>query len=64
VKRFIVTSEGSDRFGLAKLAQAYIDEPWLADHMTRGGAGGFWSCWRCGAWKWMPSVSLQTQRSS
>ena len=34
MKRFTVNTEGTDRFGLAKLAQAYIDEQWLADHMT------------------------------
>jgi hypothetical protein len=33
MKRFTVTSEGTDRFSLAKLAQAYIDEHWLAAHM-------------------------------
>jgi hypothetical protein len=33
IKRFTVTSEGTDRFGLAKLAQAYINEQWMAAHM-------------------------------
>lgn len=33
MKRFTVTTEGVDRFGLVMLAQAYIDEQWLAAHM-------------------------------
>lgn len=34
MKRFTVSSEGPDRFGFMALAQAYIDEQWLAAHMT------------------------------
>jgi hypothetical protein len=34
MKRFTVITEGNDRFGLAKLAEAYVDDQWLADHMT------------------------------
>lgn len=33
MKRFTVTAAGPDRFGLAKLAQEYIDGQWLAAHM-------------------------------
>jgi hypothetical protein len=34
MKRFTVTSDGQDRLGLVSLAQAYIDDQWLAEHMT------------------------------
>jgi hypothetical protein len=34
MKRFTVTSEGQDRLGLVAIAQAYVDDQWLAAHMT------------------------------
>lgn len=34
IKRFAVTTEGPDQFGLAALCQRYCDEQWLADHAT------------------------------
>lgn len=34
MKRFIVTSAGPDRFGLVALCQRYVDDQWLAEHVT------------------------------
>lgn len=39
MKKFIVTSAGTDRFGLVAQCQRYVDDQWLAEHVTTEQAG-------------------------
>ena len=34
MRTFTVTTEGANRLGLRELCQRYVDDQWVADHMT------------------------------
>jgi len=34
MRTFTVSTEGQNRLGLRELCQQYVDEQWVADHMT------------------------------
>jgi len=34
MRTFTVTTEGENRLGLREVCQRYVDDQWVADHMT------------------------------